>query len=117
MHKCSRALFFCIFLQKKLHIWKIFCNFVAVLGIVPTATINCLRVMSDKCIFKASAKGKTYRVEEELTKDGQVYFVVRSDRRYVRWPFGFEDLSRAIERAVGLAKFDLMTREIGEGQK
>lgn len=73
--------------------------------------------MSEKCIFKAFAMGKTYRVEEELTKDGQVYFVVRSERRYVRWPFGFEDISKAIERAVGLAKFDLMAHKAEEGTK
>lgn len=49
--------FFCIFLQKYLHIWNIFCTFASDLGIVPAITIKYKESMENECIWKCQ-KGK-----------------------------------------------------------
>lgn len=66
-----------------MHIWNFFCNFVAVLGIVLTATINCFRVMNKEKVFSCSFEGQKYSiyVEPNPKREGAYLFWTYKGRK------------------------------------
>lgn len=60
--------------------------------------------MKSKCLFKVSAAGYIWSVRRECVDGYVLVYVVRRNRRLVNWPWGFDNLREACDRAVWLAK-------------
>lgn len=74
-----------------MHISQIFCNFVAVLGIVPTATLKHNRVMNKVKVFSCSFEGKRYSilVEPNPKREGDfLFWTYKGRRRLDSWSWG-----------------------------
>lgn len=109
--------FFCIFLQKYLHISEIFRIFAADLGIVPAVTINNVKSMEKSCIFKAN-KGNEYwylfRIPNERASRGCIYRVYCGRKWYDRisW-FSYEmALGQLLEGCLGLGSVHFGVAEL-----
>lgn len=87
-------------------------TFVPDLGIVPSATIKSLRVMTKVLIFKCEGANRGFvHVVKFMPEGGDVYYRVMRNRRNIgRYPV-YSNLDTAIAFAVSVSRDDIVIKE------
>lgn len=101
-------------MQIYLHISKKSSTFVADLGIVPTITKKSVNIMKKECIFKVWGGSVWLRVlRVEVSSGGPVYYRVMMGRNMLDGVSDFEEKETAVDKAISLARLDVMSDEKG----